>query len=333
MVAENRWILISPISILFVFLISFLVLNVAESAKPFTFALYSQGLSLATQPPMLLPYRNGPVLSGKAIDVYLIWYGKFNGSQTSIIVDFFKSFQMHNGDTRSVSAWWKTTSGYEDAFGSRVSSSINLAKEKIDSSYSLGKTLTMIDVETLVKHAIHGKVFPTVSKAIYMVLTAPDVYVDGFCMNSCGFHAYTFPTPATDGKMLPYSWVGNSVIQCPGQCAWPFATPHFGPQTPPLHSPNGDVGIDGMIINIATILAGAATNPYGTGYYQGDAAAPLEAVSACTGIFGKGAYPGYPGELLVHNQTGSSYNANGINDRRFLIPAMWNPTSLNCKPL
>ncbi|KAH7295975.1 hypothetical protein KP509_26G001700 [Ceratopteris richardii] len=133
--------------------------------------------------------------------------------------------------------------------------------------------------------------------------------------------------------MLPYAWVGNAAKQCAGQCAWPFAIADFGPQDPPLKPPNGDVGMDGMIINVATIIAGAATNPFGTGYFQGDASDPLEAVSACTGIFGKGAFPGYPGELLTHSPTGASFNAHGVNGRRFLIPAMWNPSSLNCVPL
>eukprot|EP00249_Psilotum_nudum_P028837 c38789_g1_i1 orf=152-1186(+) len=308
--------------------------NAANAAKPYTIALYSQGLSLATLPPLLLPYHNGPVLSGKSIDLYLIFYGGFTNSQREIVLDFLNSFRSVSGaDAHAVSSWWKTTTGYKDAFGSGVSASVNLAKQMTDATYSLGKTLKVADIEALVKHAVHLKVFPTSPKAIYMVLTSKDVYVDGFCMNTCGFHAYAFPSPATEDKMLPYAWVGNSETQCPGQCAWPFATPHFGPQAPPLRPPNGDVGMDGMIINIATVLAGAATNPYDTGYYQGDAAAPLESVSACVGIFGKGAYPGYPGELMVHNKTGSSFNARGNGDRRFLIPAMWNPASLNCVPL
>ncbi|KAE8681636.1 Fumarase 1 isoform 1 [Hibiscus syriacus] len=37
---------------------------------------------------------------------------------------------------------------------------------------------------------------------------------------------------------------------------------------------------------------GAASNPFKTGYFQGDALAPLEAVTACPRIFGSGAYLG-----------------------------------------
>jgi len=88
-----------------------------------------------------------------------------------------------------------------------------------------------------------------------------------------------------------------------------------------------------MIINIATLLAGTVTNPFHGGYYQGPPTLPLEAVSACAGIFGSGAYPGYPGQVLVDRATGASYNAHGINKRKFLLPAMWSPEILKCKTL
>ncbi|KAL4281759.1 hypothetical protein GQ457_03G033460 [Hibiscus cannabinus] len=58
------------------------------------------------------------------------------------------------------------------------------------------------------------------------------------------------------------------------------------PQTPPLVAPNGDVGVEGMVINLATVLAGTVINPFNNGYFEG----ALEAVSACTAIFGEGAY-------------------------------------------
>eukprot|EP00250_Pteridium_aquilinum_P015693 c22702_g2_i1 orf=165-1187(-) len=307
------------------------------AAKPHALNLYFQSLSLVTPAPLLLPYRNGPVLSGQeTLDIYLIYYGTFSSSQKAILEDFLHSFSAPasgNNSAHAVSTWWTTTTGYVDSYGRSVISTVKLAGQVTDTAYSLGKTLKPIDIETLIQQHIHSSAFPSSTKALYTVLTAADVYVDGFCLNSCGFHAYTFPSMATGDKMLPYAWVGNAATQCAGQCAWPFAKADFGPQTPPLLAPNADVGIDGMIINLATVIAGAATNPFNTGYYQGDAADPLEAVSACTGIFGKGAYPGYPGELLTHSVTGSSFNAHGVNDRRFLIPAMWNPSSLNCMPL
>ncbi|CAD6339782.1 unnamed protein product [Miscanthus lutarioriparius] len=122
--------------------------------------------------------------------------------------------------------------------------------------------------------------------------------------------------------------------QCPGQCAWPFHQPAYGPQAPPpLVPPSGDAGMDGVVISVASMVAGAVTNPFGDGFYQGDSAAPLEAATACEGVYGKGAYPGYAGQLLVDAATGASYNAHGARGRKYLLPALFDPDTSACSTL
>lgn len=116
-------------------------------------------------------------------------------------------------------------------------------------------------------------------------------------------------------------------------CAWPFHKPIYGPQGPPRVAPNHDVGLDGMVINLASLLAETVTNPFGNGFYEGSAGAPLEAASACTGIFAKGAYSGYPGDLLVDSTSGASYNAHGANGREYLLPALFDPSTSACSTL
>ncbi|GLJ53559.1 hypothetical protein SUGI_1142510 [Cryptomeria japonica] len=295
--------------------------------------------ALVEEEPLVLTYHNGPLLSSAPIDVHVVWYGKFTAVQRSIVADYLQSLGAHlHGKAKmpSVNSWWKTTEKYQIAASNHAAVSIaRLGKQKIDETYSLGKSLKRSDLAFLVQSSVKSGALPLPEKnnAVYLVLTAEDVLVEGFCMNSCGYHANVLPSSTDGQKLLSYAWVGNSVTQCPGQCAWPFHQPLYGPQSPPLIAPNGDVGIDGMIINIATVLAGAVTNPFNTGYFQGDAAAPLEAVSACPGIYGKGAYPGYAGELLVDGTTGASYNAHGLNGRQFLLPAMWDPATKSCKTL
>ncbi|KAK9096384.1 hypothetical protein Sjap_021881 [Stephania japonica] len=154
----------------------------------------------------------------------------------------------------------------------------------------------------------------------------------------CGTHGSAAAAPVVKSKgskiyKYAYIWVGNSETQCPGQCAWPFHQPMYGPQSAPLVAPNGNVGMDGMAINLALLLAGTATNPFGNGYYQGPAEAPLEAASACAGIYGRGAYPGYAGELLKDESSGGSFNAYGINGRKYLLPALFNPKTSSCEAL
>nr|GMD22530.1 protein EXORDIUM-like 2 [Ipomoea batatas] len=260
---------------------------------------------------LVLEYHNGTLLKG-SITVNLIWYGKFTAKQRCIIHDFLQSLNTAGVPEPSVGSWWKTTGKYKGG----GSSTIVIGKEIPDENCSLGKTLKDDQIEKLASKG------GTSIGSINLVLTDKDVSVDGFCRSKCGTHGST----AGENK-VPYAWVGNSETQCPGQCAWPFHKPIQGPQTPPLVAPNGDVGIDGMIINLATVLAGTVTNPFKNGYFQGSPEAPAgEAVSACTGMFGNGSFPGNPGQVLVDKTTGESYNAHGANKRRSHLQ-MWHAVS------
>ncbi|KAH7427556.1 hypothetical protein KP509_10G049000 [Ceratopteris richardii] len=129
---------------------------------------------------------------------------------------------------------------------------------------------------------------------------------------------------------MSYVWVGNSKLQCPGFCAWPFEKPQYGPDMAPLKPPNS-VGVDGMIISLAKLLVSAATNPFGDAFYQGDDASYRpEAGQICGAKFGAGAYPGYPGKILQDADSGASYNMEGSNGERFMVPWIWDPTSKSC---
>ncbi|KAI8004351.1 Protein EXORDIUM-like 2 [Camellia lanceoleosa] len=102
-----------------------------------------------------------------------------------------------------------------------------------------------------------------------------------------------------------------------------------------------DVAVDGFCMSRCGTHGSGFSNPkdkqskfaYAWVGNPGPATAPLEAVTACTGIFGSGAYPGYAGSVLVDKATGASYNANGVNGRKYLLPAMWDPQTSTCKTL
>ncbi len=273
-------------------------------------------------------YHKGPLLTGK-ISINLIWYGKFNPSQRAIISDFITSLSSPTTTTAqpSVATWWKSTQKYYNLINKSPNlATLTLGTQILNDNYTLGKSLTTNDI---VKLALASK--GAQKDAINVVLTADDVAVEGFCSSKCGTHGSS--VDANKSHELVYVWVGNSETQCPGQCAWPYHQPIYGPQNPPLVAPNNDVGLDGMVINVATLLAGTVTNPFGNGYFQGPKEAPLEAASACTGVYGKGAYPGYAGNLLVDPTTGASYNANGVNGRKYLVPALFDPTTSACSTL
>ncbi|MCL7023075.1 hypothetical protein MKW94_004592 [Papaver nudicaule] len=289
-------------------------------------------LNELVQDPPAIPmfYHNGPLLSGQ-ISVNLIWYGHFKQTQKAIISDFFSSLYTtpRNIHSPSVSMWWKNIEKYYNIpkSSSRKSTPapvLKLGRQVCDEKYSLGKSLSNKKIARLASRGEH-------SNAINVVLTSSDVTVDGFCSSRCGAHGSSHST--SKKTKYAYIWVGNSETQCPGQCAWPFHQPIFGPKGAPLTAPNKDVGVDGMIINLASLLAGTATNPFGNGYYQGPAVGHLEIASACTGIFGKGAFPGYAGNLLVDSKTGASYNANGANGRKYLLPALFDTFTSTCSTL
>ncbi|CAM8972065.1 unnamed protein product [Rhodiola kirilowii] len=279
---------------------------------------------LVVDQPNLLKYHNGPLLSGK-VSINLLWYGSFKPSQKAIVADFIASLADKKpvSPKPSVAAWWKTTENYFNKSSNSRPLFLSLGKQIADERYSLGKSLSLTHI---------AKLATSNSKlgAVTVILTSADVTVTSFC-SICGKHG-AVSTPPISGRRYktPYIWVGNSETQCPGQCAWPFHQPIYGPQSPPLVAPNNDVGLDGMVINLASLLAGTATNPYGNGFFQGPANAPLEAASACPGIYAKGAYPGYAGDLLVDKTSGASYNANGANGRKYLVPALYDPSTSTC---
>ncbi|KAJ8771432.1 hypothetical protein K2173_026609 [Erythroxylum novogranatense] len=270
-----------------------------------------------------LRYHMGPVLT-ENITIHPIWYGTWERSQKKIIREFIGSISSVDSKRPSVSGWWKTVQLYTDQTGANISRTVRLGKEKNDRFYSHGKSLTRLSIQSVIKSAVTAKTnpLPTNPKSgLYLLLTAPDVYVQDFCGQVCGFHYFTFPSIV--GYTLPYAWVGNSAKQCPGVCAYPFAVPTYMPGRKPLKSPNGDVGVDGMISVIGHEIAELATNPLVNAWYAGpDPSFPVEIADLCEGIYGTGGGGSYTGQLM-EDHDGATYNMNGIR-RRYLVQWVWN---------
>ncbi|KAL6504247.1 Protein PHOSPHATE-INDUCED 1 [Orobanche gracilis] len=262
----------------------------------------------------LLRYHNGTLLRGN-IAVNLIWYGKFMPSQRVIVSDFITSLSVSSSPNLqpSVDMWWSTIEKFYRLPGTENpnSPSLHLGNQILDEKYSLGKSLSE---KQIVQLAAKGDVVD----AVNVVLTSSDVAVDGFCVNRCGTHG--------SKRALVKGKIKQSRLSISG-------LPLFGPQSPPLVAPNNDVGLDGVIMSLSGLLAGTATNPFENGFYQGPKEAPLEAATACTGVYGSGAYPGYAGKLLVDQTTGASYNAHGANGRKYLLPAIYDPSTSVCSTL
>ncbi|CAM0944062.1 unnamed protein product [Alopecurus aequalis] len=277
---------------------------------------------------MLSFHEGGAVLHGD-IPVSILWYGEFKLAQKAVILDFLDSLTTApQAASPSVAQWWSTI---DEKYISPVTSDgaakktrlllANQLSDGADGAPSMGNSLTLAQITALAATTKPQK------GGIAVVFTAEDVAVEGFAMGRCSLHG----SDASAGTT--YIWVGNPATQCPGECAWPFHQPAYGPQGPPLVAPNADVGVDGMVMNLASMLAGTATNPFGNAYYQGSSDAPLEACTTCPGVFGSGSYPGYAGDLKVDTATGASYNANGARGRKYLLPALYDISTSACSTL
>ncbi|XP_044507018.1 protein EXORDIUM-like 3 [Mangifera indica] len=269
-----------------------------------------------------MKYHMGPVLSAN-ITVHTIWYGTWQKTQKKIIREFISSISAVNAKHPSVAGWWKTVQLYTDQTGKNISSTVLLGREKNDRFYSHGKRLTRLSIQSVIKSHVTAKSNPlpiNPKSGLYLLLTSDDVYVQDFCGQVCGFHYFTFPSIV--GYTLPYAWVGNSAKFCPGVCAYPFAVPDYIPGLKPAKSPNGDVGVDGMISVIGHEIAELATNPLINAWYAGpDPVAPVEIADLCEGIYGTGGGGSYTGQLL-DGEDGATYNMNGIR-RRYLLQWVW----------
>ncbi|PON47396.1 Phosphate-induced protein [Parasponia andersonii] len=170
---------------------------------------------------MALMYHNGALLEGDL--------------PKSIVVDSLLSLDSQTAvKSPSVSHWWKIVRTYLKKAGKKETQVV-LSNQDSDEACSAGKLLKKSTITELAQR-VNSK-----PSRFTLALTAQDAAVEGFCTSNCGFHG------SDSGRKSVFVWVGNSVTQCPGQCAWPFHQPIYGPKTKALSTPNGDVGVDGMI--------------------------------------------------------------------------------------
>ncbi|KAM0870826.1 hypothetical protein ACQ4PT_039775 [Festuca glaucescens] len=283
-----------------------------------------------------MQYHMGPVVSGSPTNLFLIWYGRWEAPAQAVLRDFLASLSAP-APFPAVSDWWSRTPRlYTDQTGSNVTATFAVAGEHSDAGYSHGASLRRIDMQSIIRTAVVAYPDPLQLdpyNGVYLVLSSPDVQVEEFCRAMCGFHYFTFASVV--GVTVPYAWVGNSGSQCPGRCAYPFAAPApgygGGGQGPVLRPPNGDAGVDGMVIVLGHELAELATNPLVNAWYAGDTpTAPTEVADLCVGVYGDGGGAGGFVGNVSRAADGSSYNVNGVNGRRFLVQWLWNPVLGAC---
>ncbi|KAF8669490.1 hypothetical protein HU200_051291 [Digitaria exilis] len=289
-----------------------------------------------------MQYHMGPVVSGSPTNLYIIWYGRWEPAAQAVLRDFLASLSSP-APFPSVSDWWaRTPRVYTDQTGANVTGTFAVTGEHSDSGYSHGASLRRADVQSVIRSAVYAYPDPLPLdpySGAYLVLTSPDVQMEDFCRAVCGFHYFTFASVV--GVTVPYAWVGNSGTQCPGKCAYPFAAAEYGAGSgggggggggqAVLRPPNGDAGVDGMVIVLGHELAEMSTNPLVNAWYAGDTpTAPTEIADLCLGVYGTGGGAGGLVGNVSRAPDGGAYNVNGVSGRRFLVQWLWNTVRGGC---
>ncbi|KAI4966973.1 hypothetical protein ZWY2020_034644 [Hordeum vulgare] len=199
-----------------------------------------------------LTYHNGTVLGGDIL-VRILWYGRFTAAQKAIMSDFIVSLAAAPGDypAPSVPQWW---SSIDRLYLSKAEVAGKKARVILSGEVSdEGARWEEPDAVPAPRAGGRGDARERRRRA---GAHGAGRGRGGFCMSRCGMHG----SGAKAGTA--YVWAGNSAAQCPGQCAWLFQQ-----EEPAVVPPNDDLGMDGLI-NVASMLAGAVTDPFGDGFYQ-----------------------------------------------------------------
>jgi hypothetical protein len=233
-------------------------------------------------------YHNGPVMLG-TVNMYYIWYGDWSGdSAVDILTDLAESI--------GGSPWYNINTSYYSGSGRKakfVSNSVAFKGSTTD-DYSRGKSLSDDDVRDVVADAITSGRLPKDTNGVYFVLTSEDVdETSGFCTHYCGWHTYD----KINGADIKFSFIGN-VARCPNVCT-----------RLRFHSPNDNIGADGMASVIAHELSEAVTDPLLNAWYDKDGE---ENADKCAFTFGE----------IYTAANGSGANVQ-LGSRDFLIQQNW----------
>jgi hypothetical protein len=225
-------------------------------------------------------------VSGRPVNVYVIWYGNWTGNTaTTIIPNFLNAI--------GGSPYFNINTTYYNNSGTHVINAVHYAGTAND-SYSQGTSLGDAQIQAIVANAINSSALPNDTNGVYFILTSADVTeTSGFCTSYCGWH-----TDATiNGTDIKYAFVGNP-DRCPSACEAQSAS-----------SPNNNPGADGMLSVIAHELEEATTDPDLNAWFDSRG---YENADKCAWTFG----------TTYRLSNGSAYNMK-LGNYYYLIQQNW----------
>ncbi|KAE8720319.1 Tho complex subunit 7/Mft1p [Hibiscus syriacus] len=272
--------------------------------------------------------HGGEMLTGK-IKLAIMWYGDCGKEIKNTMRNFIKSLNFVGGSPKlkpKVASWWEMVESYQSLMpnakpGKPPKISVKVARQSSDKNSKFGKVLTLQQhVPKLIQRVTKGDL-----SLLPVIVGARDITIQGVCYGRCSFCFHTEPpNPQT------YIVVGNPEFECPEECIWPFHATTYAPKGPVLKPPNGNLAADAMVVSFASALVDSVTNPMRNATYHSFYSKKLGPCVVCSGIFGRGSTPGNPGLVQTDPKTGGNYNFCGYNNKKFLLPAIWNPITNSC---
>lgn len=271
-----------------------------------------------------ISYHNGPLLTGN-VSLAVLWYGEFLPVEKTVVRSFVESLSMEKSLSfqSDVHSWWQKVHSYLELAEKKKRSKgvkVRIDREVDDENASLGRVLGNESLPVLLKKATFG-----LANAVAVVFVSKEVKMAEACEVPCYQHGAL-------GKQV-YIVVGNQEKECPGSCGVPFhrsINRDLPPTAVTLEPPSGNGGADAMVIHFASALAETVTNPFNNGFFSTSFGQESQAARVCMGYFASGAFPGYPGNVRVDPYTGGAFNAHGLKNSKFLLPALWDPKTDDC---
>lgn len=242
-----------------------------------------EGCNLTPIPGAIINHR-GPVVTAQ-LNVYVIFYGAWSAAQQVIVTDFLTGF--------GATPYYAMLSQYG------VNGGLVLAKT-VTNCYSQTRSLNPTTTTAIISGHVTKQELPLDVNGLYLILADPTVQHPTL-KTACGWHN----TVTVQSKKLMYAFVGNPLYRLNGCVCFNMHS-----------SPNGDIGIDGLINPMAHEIVEVATDPFGTAWFDGRG---NENADKCAYNFG------------TPYQTANGAWANmHIGQRDFLVQTNWHPTSNAC---
>lgn len=192
-----------------------------------------------------ISYNGGPVMSDP-INVYLIWYGKWDQAYAKDAKRIVEEFITNLGG----SDYWMINQMYCDNHNHCVSGTIKLAGTINKPDYLQKDFLSETDIGFIATNTIKTKEFPSDVNGMYLVLTSNEVGVMDSCGSFCGWHDHAL----LDGVEIKHSFI-QDVAKCPESCTT------FSDNFVNLAPPNNNISGDGMVNIVLHEMSEMATDP------------------------------------------------------------------------